>query len=75
MPEYVLDGETGYVFDDLPMLTDRLRRLASDPALVERLGREARATGRDPSTTTGSPVPGWSRSIEPLIARAREMAA
>ena len=42
MPEYVLDGETGYVFDDLPMLTDRLRRLANDPDLVERLGRQAR---------------------------------
>jgi len=40
--EYVIDGVTGYVFDDIPMLTDRLRGLANDPALVERLGRQAR---------------------------------
>ncbi len=43
MPEYVVDGVTGYVFDDLPTLTARLRALATDPALVERLGRQARA--------------------------------
>ncbi len=71
MPEYVLDGETGYVFDDLPMLTDRLKRLASDPGLVERLGRQAR---RQVDIEYDYRVAG-ARMIdvyEPLIARSRE---
>ena len=42
MPEFVIDGVTGFIFDDLPTLTDRLRRLASDPALVETMGARAR---------------------------------
>ena len=74
MPEYVLDGETGYVFDDLPMLTDRLGRLATDPALVERMGRQAR---RQVEQEYDFRVAG-ARMIavyEPLIARAREVAA
>jgi len=74
MPEYVHDGETGYVFDDLTMLTDRLLRLAGDPALVERLGRQAR---RRVEQEYDFRVAG-ARMIavyEPLIARAREVAA
>ncbi len=74
MPEYVLDGQTGYVFDDLPTLTDRLRRLANDPALVERLGRQAR---RQVDQEYDFRVAGarFVSIYEPLITRSREVAA
>src|SRR5262249_1488551 len=39
MPEYVRDGETGFIYDDLDALTERLQRLASNPELVETSGR------------------------------------
>jgi glycosyltransferase involved in cell wall biosynthesis len=42
MPEYVRDGETGFIFDTQEELTARLQLLASDPALTERMGRRAR---------------------------------
>ena len=42
MPEFVRPGETGEVFDDEAQLRDYLVRLAGDPGLVERMGREAR---------------------------------
>jgi glycosyltransferase involved in cell wall biosynthesis len=42
MPEFVRDGETGYVFDSLDELTDRLLRLAAEPGLADRLGGQAR---------------------------------
>jgi glycosyltransferase involved in cell wall biosynthesis len=42
MPEYVADGETGFVFDTRDELTARLRQLAGDPALVGRMGARAR---------------------------------
>lgn len=42
MPEFVRHGETGYVFDSLAELRQRLRRLAADPELVDQLGAEAR---------------------------------
>ena len=74
MPEYVLDGVTGFVFDDLPTLTDRLRALAGDPALVERLGRQARRQVEQEYDFRIAAA----RMIaiyEPLIARAREVAA
>ena len=74
MPEYVLDGVTGFVCDDVPMLTDRLTRLARDPALVERLGQQAR---RQVDIEYDYRVAG-ARMIdvyEPLIARSREVAA
>lgn len=74
MPEYVIDGVTGYVCDDLPTLTDRLARLATDPALVERLGRQAR---RQVEVEYDFRVAG-ARLIEvyeSLIARRREVAA
>ncbi len=74
MPEYVLDGVTGYVFDDLSTLTDRLRAWPSDPELVEQLGRQAR---RQVEAEYDFRVAG-ARLIEvyePLLARAREVAA
>jgi glycosyltransferase involved in cell wall biosynthesis len=43
MPEFVRDGETGFVFDGVSELSGLLRTLAADPALVERMGRRARA--------------------------------
>ena len=43
MPEFIRDGETGFVFDDLDDLTARLRRLAAEPGLADRMGREGRA--------------------------------
>lgn len=42
MPEFVREGQTGFVYDNLGQLTERLERLASDPALVERMGRSGR---------------------------------
>jgi glycosyltransferase involved in cell wall biosynthesis len=42
MPEYVRDGETGFIFDTPQELTDRLRLLAGDPALCDRMGAQAR---------------------------------
>jgi glycosyltransferase involved in cell wall biosynthesis len=43
MPEFIAEGETGFVFDSLDELAMILRRLAADEALVERVGRQARA--------------------------------
>ena len=42
MPEYVRDGETGFIFDTPAELTERLRLLAADPALSEKMGARAR---------------------------------
>jgi glycosyltransferase involved in cell wall biosynthesis len=42
MPEYIRHGETGFIFDTAEELTARLRQLAGDPALVERMGERAR---------------------------------
>jgi glycosyltransferase involved in cell wall biosynthesis len=42
MPEYVHEGETGFVFDSPEQLAERLRLLAGNPALVDRIGRQAR---------------------------------
>jgi glycosyltransferase involved in cell wall biosynthesis len=42
MPEFVRDGETGFVYDTPRELTARLLNLAGDPDLVERLGGRAR---------------------------------
>lgn len=43
MPEFVADGETGFVFDTPAELNDVLARLASLPADVERMGAAGRA--------------------------------
>ena len=42
MPEFVLEGATGFIFDNLTELTDRLRRLANEPGLADEMGREGR---------------------------------
>lgn len=43
MPEFVRDGETGFVFDHLDDLTAQLRRVATEPGLADQLGRQGRA--------------------------------
>jgi glycosyltransferase involved in cell wall biosynthesis len=47
MPEYVRDGETGFVFDTPGELTARLRQLARDPAMADRMGSRARRVVED----------------------------
>ena len=42
MPEFINEGKTGFVFDSPAQLTEQLRLLASDPSLVETMGRQAR---------------------------------
>ena len=74
MPEYVVDGETGYVFDDLATLSSRLTQLATDPSLVERLGRQARRRVEDEYDLriAGARL---LAVYESLMARRREVAA
>lgn len=42
MPEFIREGETGFVFDDLSELSGQLRRLAEEPGLADRLGKQGR---------------------------------
>jgi glycosyltransferase involved in cell wall biosynthesis len=44
-PEYVSDGETGFVVPvgDVPAMADRVRRLLDEPGLAEALGRAGRS--------------------------------
>jgi glycosyltransferase involved in cell wall biosynthesis len=42
MPEFIREGETGFVFNDRDELTAQLLRLSGDPKLVETMGRRAR---------------------------------
>ena len=42
MPEFVRDGETGFIFDDRGQLTELLERMSENPSLVETMGRQAR---------------------------------
>lgn len=74
MPEFIIDGVTGFIFDDLPMLTDRIRQLANDPALVESMGRRAR---REIDQEYDLRVAGarFVAVYEGLIARSRGVAA
>jgi glycosyltransferase involved in cell wall biosynthesis len=44
MPEFIREGETGFVFDTPEQLREQLRWLAGSPELVERMGRAARRT-------------------------------
>ncbi len=74
MPEYVEDGVTGFVYDDLATLTERLTRLAEDPALVDFMGRQARRQVEDEFDyrVAGAKL----RAIyAPLIARRQGVAA
>lgn len=43
MPEFIKEGETGFVFDELDELSARLRMLASEPGLADRLGQAGRS--------------------------------
>lgn len=43
MPEFIREGETGFVYDTLEELSDRLRRLATEPGLADRMGRAGRS--------------------------------
>ena len=48
MPEFLDDGVTGFVFDDVAMLSGQLRRLAQEPGMADRMGRAGRqAVERD----------------------------
>jgi glycosyltransferase involved in cell wall biosynthesis len=74
MPEFIDEGRTGFVFDELQQLTDQLRRLAGDPALVDEMGREARlSVDRDfDLRVAGAKM----RAVyDGLLARSREVAA
>lgn len=42
MPEFVREGETGFVFDSPDELTTQLQMVANDPELVETMGAKAR---------------------------------
>lgn len=42
MPEFIDEGVTGFVFDELDDLTAQLRRLATTPGLADRMGRAGR---------------------------------
>jgi glycosyltransferase involved in cell wall biosynthesis len=42
MPEYVRDGETGFVVDSRQELSARIRQLAADRDLADRMGKEGR---------------------------------
>jgi len=42
MPEFIIEGETGFVFDEPEQLAAQLRQLAADPELVETMGKAAR---------------------------------
>ena len=74
MPEYVVDGVNGYVFDDPATLADRLRRLAEDPELVDQLGRQGRRMVEE-EYDLGVAADRVLGVYEPLLARSREVAA
>ncbi len=42
MPEFVQDGQTGFVYESLPDLHDRLKYLARHPAIVDEMGQRGR---------------------------------
>ena len=41
IPEFIREGETGFVFDDVEDLSAKLRLLSDNPQLVAKMGREA----------------------------------
>ncbi|GAC1466507.1 MAG: hypothetical protein NVSMB9_07150 [Isosphaeraceae bacterium] len=42
MPEFVRHGETGFLFDELSDLSERIRSLATEPRLADHLGAQGR---------------------------------
>lgn len=42
MPEFIRDGESGFVFDDLDQLAKHLHRLATEPGLADWMGARGR---------------------------------
>ena len=74
MPEFVRDGETGFIFDTPDDLARQLRMLAADPDLVERMGRRARQvveTDYDLKVVGARTVAAYDE----LLSRNREVAA
>jgi glycosyltransferase involved in cell wall biosynthesis len=74
MPEFIRDGETGFVVDNRDELTDRLRRLAADPALVEQMGRQARLAIEEEFDLTVAGAKFWAVYTD-LITGSEEVAA
>lgn len=52
MPEFVLDGNTGFVVDGLTDLRERLRQIATDGGLRDTMGRAARSLVDDQFSAT-----------------------
>jgi glycosyltransferase involved in cell wall biosynthesis len=74
MPEFVRDGQTGFVFDGPDDLADRLRALAGTPGLADEMGTEARRVvevGFDLEVAGAKLLAVY----EELLARARGVAA
>jgi glycosyltransferase involved in cell wall biosynthesis len=42
MPEFVVDGETGFIYNELATLTDAIQKLADDRQLVDQMGHAGR---------------------------------
>lgn len=74
MPEFIDEGETGFVFRDSDDLTAILRTLADTPGLADRIGRRARevVVREYDRVAVGAKV---ARVYETLIARTSEVAA
>jgi glycosyltransferase involved in cell wall biosynthesis len=64
-PEFIEDGATGFVFDDRDDLARRIRLLADDPALVDRMGRAGRRAveARYGIATVGEALAGVYREV------------
>jgi len=74
MPEFILEGETGFIYDHLDELASRLRFLADNSSVVEQLGLQARhAVERDYDLKVAGAKMG--EVYDGLIAQAREAAA
>ena len=74
MPEFIREGETGFVFNDLQELTARLRLLAGNPSLVESMGRTARQSIDDDFSLKIAGRKFWE-IYQGLVSKSREAAA
>jgi glycosyltransferase involved in cell wall biosynthesis len=74
MPEFVREGETGFIFDDGDQLTKLLRRMAEDPSLVETMGQQARLAVEQEFDLNVAGAKLWS-VYESLIPGSEEVAA